>query len=144
VAFLDFRSAFNVVDHSILSRILRERSCPPRMLALISHLTFNGVRSTVLSDSDVGPTFVRGRSVLQGSPLSPHLFNIFVDSLLRELEAAGATRLPTPTDSTCLPIASSLRPTAMSIVPTLFYTDDGNLLASSLSNVQYLLDITTT
>jgi hypothetical protein len=144
VAFLDFRSAFDVVDHSILSRILRERGCPPRMLALISHLTFDGIRSTVLSDSDAGPTFVRGRGVLQGSPLSPHLFNIFVDGLLRELEAAGATRLPTPADSTCLPVAGSLRPTAMSIVPTLFYADDGILLASSLSDVQYLLDITTT
>jgi hypothetical protein len=144
VAFLDFRSAFDVVDHSILSRILRERGCPPRMLALISHLTFDGVRSTVLSDGDAGPTFVRGRGVLQGSPLSPHLFNIFVDGLLRELEAAGATRLPAPTDSTCLPLAGSLRPAAMSIVPTLFYADDGNLLASSLSDVQYLLDITTT
>jgi hypothetical protein len=64
VAFLDFRSAFDVVDHSILSRILREHSYPPRILALISHLTFDSIRSTVLSDSNAGPTFVRGRSIL--------------------------------------------------------------------------------
>ena len=134
VAFLDFRSAFDVVDHAILAAVLRQRGCPPRMLALIAHLTFDGVRSTVLSDGGAGPTFVRGRGVLQGSPLSPHLFNIFVDSLLRELEAAGAARVS----------AATRTPTVMSVVPTLFYADDGTLLASSFSDLQRLIDITTT
>jgi hypothetical protein len=103
------------------------------MLALISHLTFGGIRSTVLSDGGAGPTFIRGRGVLQGSPLSPHLFNLFVDSLLRELEAAGAARVSIATYT----------PAVMSVVPTLFYADDGTLLASSFPDIQRLMDITT-
>jgi hypothetical protein len=50
--FLDFKSTFNVLDHSILERILIERSYPSYLLTLIKSLTFDNVRSRVLVNSE--------------------------------------------------------------------------------------------
>jgi hypothetical protein len=49
--FLDFKSMFNVLDYSILKRILIERSYPSYLLTLIKSLTFDNVRSRVLVNS---------------------------------------------------------------------------------------------
>jgi hypothetical protein len=118
VVFLDFKAAFDVVDHSLLSDVLRRRGCPPRMLALIASLTYRGVRSRVVSDGEASDWFFRSRGVLQGSPLSPCLFNLFVDGLLEELND-GSPLIPR----------------------SLFYADDGILLASDPEEIQRLLDI---
>jgi hypothetical protein len=118
VVFLDFKAAFDVVDHALLLDILRRRGCLPRMQGLIASLTFHHIRSRILSDGEASDWFSRSKGVLQGSPLSPYLFNIFVDGLLEDLND-GATIVPR----------------------SLFYADDGTLLASSSSKVQRLLDI---
>jgi hypothetical protein len=88
------------------------------MLALIASLTFRGVRSCVVSDSEASEWFFCSRGVLQGSLLLPCLFNLFVDGLLEELNDG-------------LPL----------IPCSLFYADDGTLLASSSSEIQRLLDV---
>lgn len=118
VVFLDFKAAFDVVDHGLLTDVLRRRGCPSRMRALIASLTFHHVRSRVVSDGEASDWFSRTKGVLQGSPLSPYLFNIFVDGLLEELND-GATTIPR----------------------SMFYADDGTLLASSRAEIQRLLDI---
>ena len=64
VVFLDFKAAFDVVDHSLLTDVLRRRGCPPRMLALIASLTFRGVCSRVVSDGKASDWFFRSRGVL--------------------------------------------------------------------------------
>jgi hypothetical protein len=121
VVFLDFKAAFDVVDHALLLDILSRRGCPLRMQSLIASLTFRHIRSRIVSDGEVSDWFSRSKGVLQGSPLSPYLFNIFVDGLLEDLND-GATIVPR----------------------SLFYADDGTLLASSASEIQRLLDIVTT
>jgi hypothetical protein len=88
------------------------------MLALIASLTFRGIRSRVVSDGESSDWFFRSRGVLQGSPLSPCLFNLFIDRLLEELND-GSPLIPR----------------------SLFYADDGILLASNSSEIQRLLDI---
>jgi hypothetical protein len=118
VVFLDFKAAFDVVDHSLLLDILRRRGCPLGMQKLIASLTFHHIRSRIVSDGEASDWFSRSRGVLQGSPLSPYLFNIFVDGLLGDLND-GATTVPR----------------------SLFYADDGTLLASSPSEIQRLLDV---
>jgi hypothetical protein len=117
VVFLDFKAAFDVVDHALLLNILRRRGCPLRMQSLIASLTFHHIRSRIVSNGEASDWFLRSKGVLQGSPLSPCLFNIFVDGLLEDLND-GATAVPR----------------------SLFYADDGTLLASSSAEIQRLLD----
>jgi len=118
VAFLDFKAAFDVVNHALLLDILCRRGCLPRLQGLVASLTFHHIRSRIVSDGEASDWFSRGKGVLQGSPLSPYLFNIFVDGLLEDLNN-GATIVP----------------------QSLFYADDSTLLASSSSEIQRLLDI---
>lgn len=117
--FLDFRSAFDVLDHRRLSELLRQRGCPDYLHSLIRSLMFDGVRSRVLVNGEVSGWFLRTQGVLQGSPLSPWLFNLFVDGLLYRLNTGDS-----------------------SIPRCLFYADDGVVVPQTDREVQPLLDIT--
>lgn len=118
VVFLDFRAAFDVIDHDRLLEVLRRRRCPTRVLALIFALTCRRVCSRVLANDQTSDWFSRTRGVLQGSPLSPYLFNLFVDGLLRRLNEHGGT-----------------------VPRALFYADDGALLGTPGMQMQRLVDV---
>ena len=115
--FLDLRAAFDMVDHNRLNQLLVQRGCPKQIVHVISSLMFD-VWSRVLINGGVSPPFQRTRGVFQGSPLSPPLFNIFIDGLLVRLNA-DVTEIPN----------------------CLFYADDGVILVRDLSEAQRLLDV---
>lgn len=85
VVFLDFKSAFDVLDHQLLDKKLSQRRCPPAVHSIIRHLMFNKLRSRLLINGQTTEWFPRTCGVLQGSPLSPWLFNLFIDDLLYEV-----------------------------------------------------------
>jgi hypothetical protein len=116
--FLDLRSAFDVVDHVKLRRLLIERDCPNRLVNVISSLMFDGIWSRLLINNQASAPFQRTCGVLQGSPQSPDLFNIFIDGLLHLLNA-GSTDTPN----------------------CIFYADDGVILVRDLGEAQRLLDL---
>lgn len=120
VVFLDLRSAFDMVDHTRLLQVLRDRGCPSSLLTLFQGLMMDSIVSRVLANNETSPWFARTQGVLQGSPLSPWLFNIFIDQLLIELNA-GATEIP----------------------QILFYADDGALLIRPDDDPQELLNYVT-
>jgi hypothetical protein len=119
-AFIDLEKAFDMVDHTRLSDLLASRRCPDHVHRLIRGLTFQGLRSRVLVNNQSSGWFSRTRSVLQGSPLSPYLFNIYIDELISELNR-GSTGIPR----------------------CLFYADDGVLLARNLDSLRSLTKILT-
>lgn len=114
--FIDIKSAFDVVDHSILVDMLDRRLCARPVLRLLVSLTMADVDSRVLVNGRVSAPFRRTRGLLQGSPLSPLLFNVYIDGLVRELNG----------DEEDEDLA-------------LFYADDGVVLASSFEVAQELL-----
>lgn len=119
-AFIDFEKAFDMVDHSRLAKLLLDRGCPPPVYRIIRALTFDDVRSRVLVNGQASHPFPRTRGVLQGSPISPILFNIYIDELIVRLNASSV------------------------VVPrSLFYADDGVLLAADTATLQSLADILT-
>lgn len=118
VVFLDFRAAFDVVNHRRLLQELQDRRCPLRMIHLVSSLMCQNVCSRVLANDSISAWFPRTCGVLQGSPLSPCLFNLFVDGLL-----------------------SRLNQDAKEIPRALFYADDGALLGDGTMDMQQLVDM---
>jgi hypothetical protein len=116
--FLDFKSAFDVVDHTRLDLKLAARGCPPPLRRLIQNLMFVHLRSRILINGQITEWFPRSCGVLQGSPFSPWLFNIFVDDLLYEVNALA----------TGPPIC-------------LFYADDGVIIAHSKTDLGKVLHI---
>ncbi|GAB7336923.1 hypothetical protein MBLNU13_g01490t1 [Cladosporium sp. NU13] len=119
-AFIDLEKAFDMVDHTRLSDLLALRRCPDLVHRLVRSLTFRGLRSRVLVNNQSSGWFSRTRGVLQGSPLSPYLFNIYIDELISDLNG-GSTGIPR----------------------CLFYADDGVLLARDLDDLRSLADILT-
>lgn len=76
VVFIDLEKAFDMVDHSRLTALLLERGCPVAVCNIIRSLTFDDVRSRIFVNGEASTPFGRTRGVLQGSPISPVLFNI--------------------------------------------------------------------
>ena len=91
-AFVDFRKAFDSVNHEVMWRILKARGVHPKLLALIKDL-YSGSRARVTAHGTESGWFDIRTGVRQGCPLSPLLFNIYMDFLARqviqECEEAG-------------------------------------------------------
>ena len=115
--FVDIKSAFDMVDHALLLQALHERLCGRPVLRLLVSLMLANVSSRVLVNGRVSLPFRRTRGLQQGSPLSPLLFNIYLDGLISRLN----------------------RQQPQSIPPVLFYADDGALLAPGFETAQRLL-----
>ena len=88
--FLDFQDAYNRVDFSTLSNILHSRGCPPSTLSLLFSLSFSSPSTRLVVNHRLSPVIRRSRGLMQGSPLSCMMFNIYIDSLLHELNPASS------------------------------------------------------
>ena len=89
--FIDYAKAFDCVDHNTLWNILKEMGIPDHLTCLLRNL-YAGQEATVRTAH--GPTvwFQIGKGVHQGCILSPCLFNLHAECIMRnaELEEAQA------------------------------------------------------
>ena len=85
VVALDFKNAFGSVDHNFMLEVLRRKGFGGRILSLIGDLYIN---ATTYVETEEGRTRLIDIKVgtKQGCPLSPLLFNISIDPLLKKLE----------------------------------------------------------
>ena len=82
---LDFKSAFNSVDHSRLFKTLQAHGVPEDAMAIIIDL-HDGASTSILSKfGSTQPVSLR-RGTIQGDSLSPLLFILFLGPLLRWLQ----------------------------------------------------------
>ena len=88
---IDYAKAFDCVDHNKLWKILKEMGIPDQLTCLLSNL-YAGQEATVRAGQ--GPTdwFQIGKGVCQGCILSPCLFNLYAEYIMRKagLEEAQA------------------------------------------------------
>ena len=79
--FIDYAKAFDCVDHNKLWKILREMGIPDQLTCLLRNL-YAGQEATVRTEYGTD-WFQIGKGVHQGYILSPCLFNLYAEYIMR-------------------------------------------------------------
>ena len=89
--FIDYAKAFDCVDHNKLWKILQEMGIPDHLTCLLRNL-YTGQEATVRTGLGTTDQSQIGKGVRQGSILSPYLFNLYAEYIMRNagLEEAQA------------------------------------------------------
>ena len=80
--FIDYAEAFDSVNHNTLWKILQEMGIPDHLTCLLRNL-YAGQEATVRSWHGTTDWFQIGKGVHQGCMLSPCLFNIYSEYIMR-------------------------------------------------------------
>ena len=80
--FIDYAKTFDCVDHNKLWKILKEIGIPDHLTCLLRNL-YAGQESTVRTERGTTDWFQIGEGVHQGCILSPCLFNLYVEYIMR-------------------------------------------------------------
>ena len=88
---IDYAKAFDCVDHNKLWKILKEMGIPDHLTCLLRNL-YAGQEATVRTGRGTTDWFQIGKGVCQGCILSPCLFNLYAEYIMRNagLEEAQA------------------------------------------------------
>ena len=116
--FIDYTKAFDCVDHNKLWKILKEMGIPDHLTCLLGNL-YAGQEATVRTGHGTTYWFQIGKGVPQGCILSPCLFNLYAEYIMRNAgldEAQAGIKI------------------AGSNINNLRYTDDTTLMAEAKKN----------
>ena len=80
--FIDYAKAFDCVDHNKLWKILKEMGIPDQLTCLLRNL-YAGQEVTVRTGHGTTDWFQIGKGVRQGCILSPGLFNLYAEYIMR-------------------------------------------------------------
>ena len=92
---IDYDKAFDCVDHNKLWKILEEMGIPDHLTCFLRNL-YAGQEATVRTGQGTTDWFQIGKGVCQGCILSPCLFNLYRDYIMRNAgleEAQPESRL---------------------------------------------------
>ncbi len=85
LCFVDYKKAFDCVDWKKLWLILLEMGAPIHLVTLIKNLYDNGYSTVRLNSEVASNEFQTGRGVRQGCILSPLLFNLYGEYIMRKV-----------------------------------------------------------
>ena len=80
--FIDYTKAFNCMDHNKLRKILKEMGTPDHLICHVRNL-YAAQEATVRTEHETTDWFKIGRGVRQGCILSPCLFNLYAEYIMR-------------------------------------------------------------
>ena len=80
--FIDYAKVFDCVDHNKLWKILKEMGIPDYLICLLRNL-YAGQEATVGTRHGTTDWFQIGKGVRQGCILSPSLFNLYAEYIMR-------------------------------------------------------------
>ena len=121
--FIDYAKAFDCVDHNKLWKILREMGILDHLTCLLSNL-YAGQEATVRTGHGTTDWFQIGKGVRQSCILSPCLFKLYAEYIMRNIGLEQA--------QTGIKIARIN-------ITNLRYTDDTTLMAESEEELKSLL-----
>ena len=82
--FIDSAKTFDCVDHNKLWKILKEMGIPDHLTSLLRNL-YAGQEATVRTGHGTTDWFQIGKGVRQGCILSPCLFNLYAEYIMRKM-----------------------------------------------------------
>ena len=82
ICFIDYAKAFDYVDHNKLWKILTEMGIPDHLTCLLRSL-YAEQEATVKTGHGTTDWFQSGKGVHQGCMLSPCLFNLYAEYIMR-------------------------------------------------------------
>jgi hypothetical protein len=123
--FVDFKQAYDSVWRDGLWAVLRRYGIPEKVVKLIEKL-YEGTKACVRIEGETSEWFEVKTGVRQGCILSPCLFNIALDHILREVDGVNQGSVGLRMEE--------------EVVWDLEYADDTALLAVSLSGLIELLN----
>ena len=80
--FIDHAKAFDCVHHNKLWKILKEMGIPDHLTCLLRNL-YAGQEATVRTEHVTTDWFQIGKGVRRGCILSPRLFNVYAEYIMR-------------------------------------------------------------
>src|SRR5574341_876952 len=121
--FIDYAKAFDYADHNKLWKILNEMGIPNHLTCLLRNL-YAGQESTVRTGHGTTDWFQIEKGVRQGCILSPCLFNLYAEDIMRNAgleETQAGIKIPRRN------------------INNLRYADDTTLMAESEEELKSLL-----
>ena len=80
--FIDYAKAFDCVNHNKLWKILKEMGIPDHLICLLRNL-YAGQEATVRTGHGTTDRLQIGKGICQGCILSPCLFNLYAEYIMR-------------------------------------------------------------
>jgi len=90
--FIDYAKAFDCVDHNKLWKILKEMGIPDHLTCLLRNL-YAGQEATFRTVHGTTDWFQIGKGVCQGCMLSPSLFNLYAEYIMKLDEAQAGIKI---------------------------------------------------
>ena len=134
--FIDLKKAHNAMDMERCIQILNGYEAGERAMGLIRNF-WDQASFVCRTQGRYGRTFKAGRGVTQGGPLSPKIFNVMVDAIVREWlrQVLGEEySLPEVEIDWIVRLFTAL---------SLFYADDGYIASTDAELLQRSVDILT-
>lgn len=123
ICFIDYNKAFDRVRHEQLIQLLKEKNLDTRDIKIITNLYFNQKAVVKIEGNNTEEIEIR-RGVRQGCVLSPMLFNLYSEEIMKRAlddETKGLKINGVP-------------------INNIRYADDTILMAANLNDLQILVD----
>ena len=95
ICIIDYAKVFDCVDHNKLGKILKEMGIPDHLICFLRNL-HAGQEATVRNGHGTTDWFQTGKGVCRGCILSPCLFNLYAEYIMRNPgleEAQGGIKI---------------------------------------------------
>ena len=126
--FLDLRKAYDAMDRSRCLLILKDCGVGFKTLRLIQRF-WDGSVLVCRASGCYGEPFKARRGVTQGGPVSPTIFNLMVDAVIREWERQL--------------LLEGLPLNQVRVLVAIFYADNGLIAARNPKTLQTAIDLLT-